>query len=169
MLCSPQPGPAGLRTATRLKDVEVSDLISARTSQTPRRTLDVPVPWIYLCDPPLHLRASALCFAIVLLFSLSACAMQTTSHFDSTTWKSQRGVAAQQNQRGPLLASAEHAVRTDMSRDEVIGLLGEPDIRDAASAIDTYELGVAQYGIDEEFFEITYQDGKVASHRWGRR
>jgi hypothetical protein len=116
-----------------------------------------------------HLRASARCLAIVLLLSLSACAMQTTSNFDTAAWKSQRGVAAQQNQRGPMLASAEKAVQAGMSRDEVIALLGEPDIRDAASAIDIYELGVARYGIDEEFFEITYQDGKVASHRWGRR
>lgn len=95
--------------------------------------------------------------------------MQTTSHFDTAAWKSQRGVAAQQNQRGPMLASAENAVQAGMSRDEVIALLGEPDIRDAAAATDLYELGVARYGIDEEFFEITYQDGKVASHRWGRR
>ena len=68
-----------------------------------------------------------------------------------------------------MLASAENAVQAGMSRDEVIALLGEPDIRDAAAATDLYELGVARYGIDEEFFEITYQDGKVASHRWGRR
>lgn len=95
--------------------------------------------------------------------------MQTTSNFDSAAWKSQRGVAAQQNQRGPMLSSAEKAVHAGMSRDEVIQLLGEPDISDATTAVDTYELGVAQFGIDEEFFEITYQDGKVASHRWGRR
>jgi hypothetical protein len=123
-----------------------------------------PLPYRFL-----QLRASARCLAIALLLSLSACAMQTTSNFDTAAWKSQRGVAAQQNQRGPMLASAEKAVQAGMSRDEVVALLGEPDIRDAASAIDIYELGVARYGIDEEFFEITYQDGKVASHRWGRR
>ena len=125
---------------------------------------NAPLPYRFQC-----VRASALCAAVVLLLSLSACAMQTTSNFDSAAWKSQRGVAAQQNQRGPMLTSAEKAVHTGMSRDEVIRLLGEPDISDAATAVDTYELGVAQYGIDEEVFEITYQDGKVASHRWGRR
>ncbi|NOT88023.1 MAG: hypothetical protein HOP03_07565 [Lysobacter sp.] len=124
----------------------------------------VPLPYRFL-----RLRACARGFAIVLLLSLSACAMQTTSNFDTAAWKSQRGVAAQQNQRGPMLASAEKAVQVGMPRDEVIALLGEPDIRDAAAATDLYELGVARYGIDEEFFEITYQDGKVASHRWGRR
>jgi hypothetical protein len=95
--------------------------------------------------------------------------MQTTSQFDSAAWKSQRGVAAQQNQRGPMLSSAENAVQAGMSREEVIRLLGEPDISDATAAIDIYELGVARYGVDEEFFEITYRDGKVASHRWARR
>ena len=95
--------------------------------------------------------------------------MQTTSQFDSAAWKSQRGVATQQNQRGAMLSSAENAVRVGMPRDEVIQLLGEADSSDAATGIDTYELGVARYGVDEEFFEITYRDGKVASHRWGRR
>jgi hypothetical protein len=117
----------------------------------------------------LHMRVSALCVAIVLTLSLSACAMQTTSNFDSDAWKSQRGAIAQQNQRGPMVASVEKAVQTGMSRDEVIRLLGEPDSSDAASTTDVYELGVARYGIDEEFYEIKYQDGKVASHRWGRR
>lgn len=95
--------------------------------------------------------------------------MQTTSNFDSDAWKSQRGVGAKKNQRGPMVSSVEKAVQTGMSREEVIRLLGEPDSSDAASATDVYELGVARYGIDEEFYEIRYQDGKVASHRWGRR
>lgn len=95
--------------------------------------------------------------------------MQTTTQFDSSAWKSQRGVGAQQNQRGTMVASVEKAVQAGMSRGDVIALLGEPDSSDAATATDTYELGVAQYGIDEEFYEIIYQDGKVATHRWGRR
>lgn len=95
--------------------------------------------------------------------------MQTTTQFDSSTWKSQRGVGAQQNQRGTMVASVEKAIRAGMSRDGVIGLLGEPDSSDAATSTDTYELGVAKYGVDEEFYEIVYQDGKVATHRWGRR
>ncbi len=95
--------------------------------------------------------------------------MQNTTQFDSSAWKSQRGAGAQQNQRGTMVASVEKAIHAGMLRDEVIGLLGEPDSRDAATTTDTYELGVAQYGIDEEFYEINYQDGKVATHRWGRR
>ncbi len=95
--------------------------------------------------------------------------MQTTTQFDSGAWKSQRGVDTKQNQRGTMVASVEKAIHTGMSRDDVIGLLGEPDSSDAATTTDTYELGVAKYGIDEEFYEILYQDGKVATHRWGRR
>lgn len=95
--------------------------------------------------------------------------MQTTTQFDSDAWKSQRGVDTRQNQRGTMVASVEKAIQAGMSRDEVIGLLGEPDGSDAATTTDTYELGVAQYGVDEEFYEIVYRDGKVATHRWGRR
>ncbi len=95
--------------------------------------------------------------------------MQTTSQFDSNAWKSQRGVDTRQNTRGTMVASVEKAIDAGMSRDEVIQLLGEPDSSDAATATDTYELGVAKYGIDEEFYVVVYRDGKVASHRWGRR
>ncbi|MEH6415963.1 hypothetical protein [Pseudomonas sp. CGJS7] len=95
--------------------------------------------------------------------------MQTTTSFDSAAWKSQRGADAQDNRRGGMVAALEQTVRTGMPRDEVIALLGEPDSTDAASSTDVYELGVARFGVDEEFYRIQYQDGKVASHRWGRR
>lgn len=95
--------------------------------------------------------------------------MQTTTSFDSQTWKSQRGADAQDNRRGAMVASLEQTLRTGMPRAQVIALLGEPDASDAAAATDVYELGVARYGVDEEFYRIQYQDGKVASHRWGRR
>jgi hypothetical protein len=133
-----------------------------RTSQT---SVLLPTP----SYRSLRLRATALCSAMVLILSLSACAMQTTSNFDSDAWKSQRGAVAQQNQRGPMVASVEKAIHPGMPRDEVVALLGEPDSSDTATSTDVYELGVARYGIDEEFYEIQYQDGKVASHRWGRR
>jgi len=109
------------------------------------------------------------CSALLLLILfLSACTMQTTN-FDSSTWKSQRGAAAQDNQRGQMVGALDKVVRTGMTRAEVIELLGEPDSGNADSGVDIYELGVSDYGIDEEYFEIRYQDGKVASHRWARR
>jgi hypothetical protein len=107
--------------------------------------------------------------ALFLTVSLSACAMQTTPDFDSTTWKSQRGAAPRDNSRGQMVAVLEKSLHTGMSRDDVVKLLGEPDSTDADTATDVYELGVAAYGVDEEFYEIQYQDGKIAAHRWARR
>ena len=108
-------------------------------------------------------------FALFLIVSLSACAMQTTPDFDSNAWKSQRGAAPRDNTRGQMVAVLEKSLHTGMSRDDVIKLLGEPDSTDADTATDVYELGVAAYGVDEEFYEIQYQDGKIAAHRWARR
>ncbi len=95
--------------------------------------------------------------------------MQNTSDFDSNAWKSQSNAAPRDNKRGQMVATLEKNLRTGMSRDEVIGLLGEPDSTDADTATDVYELGVAAYGVDEEFYEIQYRDGKLAAHRWARR
>lgn len=109
------------------------------------------------------------CSALLLLtLFLSACTMQTTN-FDSNTWKSQRGAAAQDNQRGQMVGALDKVVHAGMARAEVIEQLGEPDSSNTDTGVDTYELGVSDYGIDEEYFEIRYQDGKVASHRWARR
>lgn len=115
------------------------------------------------------LRARTLLTSLILTLSLSACPMEPTPHFDSDAWKSQRGADARQNKRGRMVEGLEKALHADMPREDVIGLLGEPDSSDAANSADVYELGVSEYGIDEEFYEIRYQDGKVASHRWGRR
>ncbi len=108
-------------------------------------------------------------FALSLSLSLSACAMEQTPRFDSDAWKAQRGVAAKDNTRGGMLAGMEAAVQPGMSRDDVLRLLGEPDSRDAETGVDTYELGVAKFGVDEEYYEIRYRDGKVESRQWQRR
>jgi hypothetical protein len=113
--------------------------------------------------------STAALLALSIALSLSACAMQNTSDFDSNAWKSQSNAAPRDNKRGQMVATLEKNLRTGMSRDEVIGLLGEPDSTDADTATDVYELGVAAYGVDEEFYEIQYRDGKLAAHRWARR
>jgi hypothetical protein len=95
--------------------------------------------------------------------------MEQTSSFDSGAWKAQRGAAAQDNTRGSMLAAAEAAVQPGMSREDVLRLLGEPDASDTATSTDTYELGVAKFGIDEEYLAIHYRDGKVESRQWQRR
>lgn len=114
-------------------------------------------------------RASVLRCAVLLSLLLSACTTQATGSFDSASWKSQRGAEAQQNRRGTMVAALEKSIAVGMPRAQVLDLLGEPDSTDAAGSTDMYELGAAQYGIDEEFYQIRYQDGKVAAHRWGRR
>ena len=88
---------------------------------------------------------------------------------DSAAWKSQRGADTLNNRRNTMVAAVEKTIRTGMSRDEVIALLGEPDIVDAEASTDTYELGAARFGVDEEYYEIRYEHGKVAAHHWGRR
>lgn len=118
---------------------------------------------------PFSRQSLAALLALSITVSLSACAMQNTSDFDSSAWKSQRGATGKDNTRGRMVATLEKSLHAGMSRDDVIRLLGEPDSTDADTATDVYELGVAAYGIDEEFYEIQYQDGKLASHRWARR
>jgi outer membrane protein assembly factor BamE (lipoprotein component of BamABCDE complex) len=104
-----------------------------------------------------------------LLAITMGCNMQQTTHFDAETWKAQRGAAADQNRRGTMVEALEQAVRVGMRRNEVIALLGEPDASDAQTQTDTYELGVSPLGIDEEYYQIAYRDGMVASLEWRRR
>jgi hypothetical protein len=92
-----------------------------------------------------------------------------TTNFDSDTWKSQRGAAPQANKRGHMVGAVDKAVQVGMLRAEVIELLGQPDSIAADAKVERYELGVSEYGIDEEYYEIRYEDGKVVSHRWARR
>lgn len=68
-----------------------------------------------------------------------------------------------------MVPALQKVLHPGMRRDEVVGLLGEPDFSDTNRATDTYELGLAGYGVDEEYYEIRYRDGKLASHRMGRR
>lgn len=117
--------------------------------------------------PRLHAPACALLLALT--FSLSACAMEHSSSFDSDAWKSQRGAAASDNRRGGMLPALDKVLHAGMSRDEVVKLLGEPEHSDTQAGIDQYELGIAGYGVDEEYYELRYRDGKLESHRMGRR
>ena len=115
----------------------------------------------------------------VLLFLLfTACtqqtAMQPTADFDSDAWKAQRGAAPLEVRRAGMMSALEELVPVDMPRDAVVALLGEPDSMrqdraDAAVSIDVYELGVSGVGVEEEYYEIRYRDGRVASRRWSRR
>lgn len=106
--------------------------------------------------------------ALFLSFLLSACTMQTTANFDTDAWKSQRGAAPLDNTRGDMLPAVKSVVREGASREEIVAALGEPDMSDAATHTDSYELGLGA-GVDEEVFEIRYHDGRVASSGLSRR
>lgn len=114
-------------------------------------------------------RARPAAAILALSFLLPACTMPQTATFDPDAWKSQRGAAPQDNRRGAMVEGLKTAVRDGMPREEVVALLGEPDSRNAATGVEVYELGVSAVGVDEEYFEVRYQDGRVASSRWARR
>lgn len=140
-------------------------LLAARSVHDARR---LPRP-VSLARVRIPLMRSFACLLFAL--SLTACTMHTeteTQSFDSATWKSQRGVAGADNRRGPLVQALAQVIRTGMTRDDVLGVLGPPDSTRAAST-DVYELGRMPYGIDEEYYEIRYRDGRVESHGMGRR
>lgn len=122
-----------------------------------------------LCYKTPRIRAYWLHCTLVLVLTLSGCSMNKTSNFDSDTWKSQRGVQAADNQRGEMLTSLKAVIKTGMPRADVIKLLGEPDTVNAEAGTHVYELGVSELGIDEEYYEIRYQDESIVSHRWARR
>lgn len=105
---------------------------------------------------------------VVFSFSLSACAMEDTANFDSTTWKAQRGVDLRENKRLAMVDDLEAKLHTGMSRREVLDLLGPPDASDQKKGIDTYELGVSSVGIDGEVYRVEYKDDRLVSHRWSR-
>lgn len=104
---------------------------------------------------------------LVLLPSLTACAMEPDGTFESSAWKSQRGVELEKNQRIYMLTSMEALLRVGMHRDEVIELLGPPDYttQDGGTATDVYYVGVSPYGIDMEQYNIDYRDGRIIAHR----
>lgn len=109
-------------------------------------------------------------FAIVMLAAAVAAACgdpMTTSDFDASAWQAQRGVAPKQNRRAALLPALQPLLQAGMSREQVRGLLGEPD-RTRPDA-DIYQMGIAPFGIDIESYLILYdQAGKLKAHRLQR-
>lgn len=104
--------------------------------------------------------------ALFLTFAFTACNMQTKT-FDSETWKAQRGAEATANKRVHMVSELEAAVHVGMPRAEVIRLLGEPDSRRVEKDTDLYFLGLSM-GPDEQYYEIRYEDGKIALMRLGQ-
>ena len=87
--------------------------------------------------------------------------------FDSTRWKAQRGVGPKENTRASLLPVLTQVLQPGMTRAQIHELLGLPEGQSESS--DTYHLGIAPYGIDQEFYEIRYDaQNKLVDHRLQR-
>ena len=94
-------------------------------------------------------------------------ATMSATDFDSRAWQAQRGVALKDNTRARLVPALRHFLRAGMSRNEVRTLLGEPD-RATVNA-DTYQMGIAPYGIDPESYEIRFDnEDRLVEHRLRR-
>ncbi|PPU68922.1 outer membrane protein assembly factor BamE [Xanthomonas pisi] len=93
--------------------------------------------------------------------------MQTAQDFDATAWKSQRGVAFEDNTRIYMTEALKQVIHVGMRREDVIALLGPPDYTEKGeiTSTDAYYLGISPYAADTQEYDIQYQDGKVVSHR----
>lgn len=102
--------------------------------------------------------------ACILAFTLllAACAAPST-RFDSTLWKSQRGVPDEKNRRNDMAVAAREQLRVGMTREAVLAILGEPDSRKSDDTIDVYAVGASPLGIDPQYLELTYRNGRLAS------
>lgn len=110
---------------------------------------------------PTH-RATHAGIALCIALALAACAAPST-RFDAAAWKSQRGVPEQKNLRNGMAVAAREQLRVGMTREAVVALLGEPDFRKDAGRIDVYAIGASPLGIDPQYLELTYRDGRLAS------
>lgn len=108
----------------------------------------------------------AWCVALTLALAGAAAGYRLThldKAFDPAAWRAERGNPARDNPRAgmvPLLTRAD-LLKPGTRRAEVVALLGEPE--QAFNNMDRYALGMASYGIDQEAFQIVYQNGRLSS------
>lgn len=103
---------------------------------------------------------------LLLLNSLTACAMQSSQELDTASWKSQRGVDFEKNNRIHMMEAVEGVIHVGMSKKDVLTLLGPPDYSEdgESTSTDVYYLGISPYAGDTQEYDIKYKDGKVVSH-----
>src|SRR5262249_51200547 len=107
----------------------------------------------------------ALCGAGVMLI-LGAGAYMTTltaGDFDSDKWKALRSSTARNNPRAGMVSDLQPQLRPGMTRDEVVTLLGEPEVKEGARYV--YSIGTSAFGVDYEYFVVEFDaDGKLLRH-----
>jgi hypothetical protein len=87
------------------------------------------------------------------------------SGFDTAVWKAEHGKdEALENPRASMVgALIENRLKADMSRAEVLELLGPPEFQ--RNDNDYYTLGRSPYGIDYEYLVVHYIQGKMTLAR----
>lgn len=84
--------------------------------------------------------------------------------FDAALWQAQAGSDAFLNPRGQMTADLlANQLRAGMTRDEVLNLLGTPELGSESGDSLSYILGLYSGIIDHEFLTLRFQDGKLVS------
>jgi hypothetical protein len=81
--------------------------------------------------------------------------------FDAAKWKAQENNTARNNPRQGMVRDLEKELRQGMTRDEVVALLGKPDLTEQSRYV--YEIGASM--LDSLYFVIEFDtDGKLRRH-----
>jgi hypothetical protein len=83
--------------------------------------------------------------------------------FDSGKWKALRNSKERDNPRARMVGELKQQLRPGMTQDEVVTLLGEPEIKEGARYI--YAIGASAFGVDYEYFVVEFDtSGKLLRH-----
>jgi hypothetical protein len=86
-----------------------------------------------------------------------------TAGFDSDKWKALRSSTARENPRSRMVSKLEQELRPGMTQDEVLALLGEPEIKEGVRYV--YSIGASPFGVDYEYFAVEFDaEGKLLRH-----
>lgn len=90
--------------------------------------------------------------------------MALAGEFNSEQWKAQSGAGATENTRQGMISKLEEILRPGMSKDEIVALLGKPDIQENNRF--EYELGLLGFGVDYAWYVLEFdEDGRLASYK----
>ena len=96
------------------------------------------------------MKGARLVFAGALMAALTGC----WDRFDAETWRSEAGNWQGENARAGMVGAVRDRITPGTPRDDVRALLGAPDSSEPDA--DLYVLGRAQYGVDFEMLEVSY-------------
>lgn len=115
------------------------------------------------CTSQLASRSLALALSAILLTTIAGCVMHSEK-FDSTAWKSERGMSESRMTRDNMVPELEKVLRPGMTKEQVLELLGPPDDSTKDGSIHTYLLGIGM-SPDPQYYKLTYKDGILVSHK----